>query len=776
MRGRGVPLAATAAGLGPLLLLASCSLSFVLFAVSDHDGCSSEHTTPADVAAAFVPGAVLPTDPRQLEQRQAEAAESFFRALDDNGDGQIESHEARSYVAGLTGEEFDTAEVHRAVEDMMGDLDGADKDLTVSLPEFIEHMEQMLQGSRVSDWIHHGLEMPQYAAPFKENAISIGDFPLLAGPAGSNVLHTDLKVESRLHRERIVRSIQHQMLGVGNAPSPPQEVDCEVTGCNIILNWKPPSNLGWPAFHKYVVEHRIMNVAGWTMVGETDADDTQFVGTALQAGKYEYRVTAWNRAGRSQYGVSGACLLPDLECTRNAAGVSVPLDDRLSETGSADTDTGSSKISIWMWINSGLSAAVYAVVILTKHTAQDPSFQGRWRPWIAELGLVRLVAKLSNRQQQLAEWAEPPQDRAPSSKFTHLESLTTHSNSRPDGVSPSDSVGVPRDASPDNLPYGLYEEPSADVIQGLTQGLYPKGFPVELVAPISPLRALQSKDRKSLGSRSASHMEDLSLNFHETHKEGFKLEPESRMKQPADSGMPRGQSSSHISEVFSASENGSGRSLSSETRYRCSHPGCTRSWDKWHSLKDLMRMAHSHYCGSCQRSFCGHHTRISPHGPTGSCGMDSACLCMQCYSRLPRDAQMAALARNKLPAKQTSKVASSQGTGTSCGGSDISVSQRTDMEQKVADLDSHLSQIRVEANWAKARSKISAVSKFLSNGRKSTEPAGSSRLGLPPTAPASSSAAGRSPPIKRGGQTKKTFNRDASPLKRTSLSALLRPN
>lgn len=100
-----------------------------------------------------------------------------------------------------------------------------------------------------------------------------------------------------------------------------------------------------------------MNVAGWTMVGETDADDTQFVGTALQvcrwcesartcawrhslvvpeatfcvqAGKYEYRVTAWNRAGRSQYGVSGACLLPDLECTRNAAGVSVPLDDRLS--------------------------------------------------------------------------------------------------------------------------------------------------------------------------------------------------------------------------------------------------------------------------------------------------------------------------------------------------------------------------------------------------------------------------------------------------------------
>lgn len=46
-----------------------------------------------------------------------------------------------------------------------------------------------------------------------------------------------------------------------------------------------------------------------------------------------------------------------------------------------------------------------------QHTAQDPSFQGRWRPWIAELGLVRLVAKLSNRQQQLAEWAEPPQDR-----------------------------------------------------------------------------------------------------------------------------------------------------------------------------------------------------------------------------------------------------------------------------------------------------------------------------------------------------------------------------
>jgi hypothetical protein len=90
--------------------------------------------------------------------------------------------------------------------------------------------------------------------------LQIGDFPLLAGASGPTILQEDLNVNeashllthhsngsswdafnriprfspcmpeewltwqvtSRLHRDRIVRSIKQLMLGLGHAPSPPQ--------------------------------------------------------------------------------------------------------------------------------------------------------------------------------------------------------------------------------------------------------------------------------------------------------------------------------------------------------------------------------------------------------------------------------------------------------------------------------------------------------------------------------------------------------------------------
>lgn len=178
-------------------------------------------------------------------------------------------------------------------------------------------------------------------------------------------------------------------------------------------------------------------------------------------------------------------------------------------------------------------------------------------------------------------------------------------------------------------------------------------------------------------------------------------------------------------------------------------------------------MAHSHYCGSCQQSYCGHHTRVSPHGSTGSCGMDSGCLCARCFSRLPPEEQEVAASRNKLKAKPLS----SHGTGTSCGGSEASGNLRAGMDEKIADLDCHLSHIRGEANWAKARSKMKVVGKLLSSGRKMSAP-GSSRYGLPPTAPVPNSPPGHSGALSSysvGAGVKKMFGRDSSPLKRNSL-------
>ena len=46
-----------------------------------------------------------------------------------------------------------------------------------------------------------------------------------------------------------------------------------------------------------------------------------------------------------------------------------------------------------------------------------------------------------------------------------------------------------------------------------------------------------------------------------------------------------------------------------------------------------------HYCRDCQGVFCIKHTRYSPHGAFGECGLMSKCLCELCFSELPLDEQ-----------------------------------------------------------------------------------------------------------------------------------------
>lgn len=84
-----------------------------------------------------------------------------------------------------------------------------------------------------------------------------------------------------------------------------------------------------------------------------------------------------------------------------------------------------------------------------------------------------------------------------------------------------------------------------------------------------------------------------------------------------------------------------------EQRHRCAHPGCHRRWDQWHSVSHLRRLAQSHYCGSCQRSFCKEHTCISSHGAVGSCGLESTCYCHACFGRMPPEVKAALKATNK---------------------------------------------------------------------------------------------------------------------------------
>lgn len=42
----------------------------------------------------------------------------------------------------------------------------------------------------------------------------------------------------------------------------------------------------------------------------------------------------------------------------------------------------------------------------------------------------------------------------------------------------------------------------------------------------------------------------------------------------------------------------------------------------------------------CQAVYCQKHTRISPHGVHGQCGLESACYCLECFNRQPPEIQV----------------------------------------------------------------------------------------------------------------------------------------
>lgn len=69
------------------------------------------------------------------------------------------------------------------------------------------------------------------------------------------------------------------------------------------------------------------------------------------------------------------------------------------------------------------------------------------------------------------------------------------------------------------------------------------------------------------------------------------------------------------------------------SRNACGFPSCEKSLHPIFNPKAAMT---SHYCSICQNIFCQRHTRYSPHGRLGSCGMESKCICQICFDDLPR--------------------------------------------------------------------------------------------------------------------------------------------
>eukprot|EP00899_Mesostigma_viride_P005378 jgi/Mesvir1/14841/Mv05463-RA.2 len=105
------------------------------------------------------------------------------------------------------------------------------------------------------------------------------------------------------------------------------------------------------------------------------------------------------------------------------------------------------------------------------------------------------------------------------------------------------------------------------------------------------------------------------------------------------------------------------------SRYRCKVDGCKARFDRWYKVQDWEMVFRKHFCKECQWVFCSKHTRISPHGSTGRCGLDSRCYCENCFNALPANVQAILERTNKLRPELSSPKAPSQGPFSGAGNS-----------------------------------------------------------------------------------------------------------
>ena len=101
---------------------------------------------------------------------------------------------------------------------------------------------------------------------------------------------------------------------------------------------------------------------------------------------------------------------------------------------------------------------------------------------------------------------------------------------------------------------------------------------------------------------------------------------------------------------------------------RCHAEGCRTRFDRWYTVQGLRERMRKHYCRDCQGVYCERHTRISPHSARSQCGLDSQCLCFNCFARLPAELQLRAEKVNKLRVgPRASKVGSTAGSSSNGG-------------------------------------------------------------------------------------------------------------
>ena len=352
----------------------------------------------------------------QTSDKQRFSIRAFFRRLDVDGDGQIETDELSAYVgSSVGGNDFDEAsEIAAAAASTTALIDGGDQGSTISEEELMTHITRatnhLLTPNRVARWVRFGLSLPQYSDAFSDNAVTALDFPVLVADHGA-VLRDELGVKSGLHHGKILRALKRQILGLGAPPGAPTNVRAvAVNATAVAVQWRAPAALGTPPVHAYVLQRRAGDDPKWQVDAVLDAEELAHVSRVAETAEAnasleneslagsrlknknvrrvwnpdgqptqptrlrQYRVVAWGAHGSSGYsdpsevvdvdaaGADSRRSLGDFPNARRRRGLFLKGVDAIEEDPSLTLNLSASSVPATLWRAAASSLLIAGVI------------------------------------------------------------------------------------------------------------------------------------------------------------------------------------------------------------------------------------------------------------------------------------------------------------------------------------------------------------------------------------------------------------------------------
>lgn len=128
---------------------------------------------------------------------------------------------------------------------------------------------------------------------------------------------TSTQVGSAYERLLVSRATKRLVLGLGQPPSPPQGLTCDMSASSgVAIRWAPPVQGGQPLFHSYLLEAQPAGqpFGGWIQLADIERvageHAVQHIDARVLLRAQRYRVVAWSSYGRSEYVYTSVECLP----------------------------------------------------------------------------------------------------------------------------------------------------------------------------------------------------------------------------------------------------------------------------------------------------------------------------------------------------------------------------------------------------------------------------------------------------------------------------------